>query len=53
MKEFLYKQMHPQAKFLTRNWTFSKTTKKFDFSKTPKVTKNKKLFELERIGKVG
>lgn len=45
--------MHPQAKFLTRNWTFSKTTKKFDFSKTPKVTKNKKLFELERIGKDG
>ena len=46
--------MHPQAKFLTRNWTFSKTTKKkIDFSKIPKVTKNKKLFELERIGKVG
>ena len=52
MKEFLYKQMHPQAKIFDPKLDIFKKHENIDFFlKIPKVTKNKKLLELERIGK--
>ena len=51
MKEFLYKQMHPQAKIFDPKLDIFKNHENIDFLKIPKVTKNKKLLELERIGK--
>jgi len=54
MNERIFIQANaPSGKIFDPTLDIFENHEKFDFSKIPKLTKNKKLLELERIGKVG
>ena len=54
MNERIFIQANaPSGKIFDPKLDIFENHERTDFSKIPKLTKNKKLLELERIGKVG